>query len=119
MREAGGDFGDHPVWPAFHDTVTRYRIPHAYFHDMIDGVSSDLSPQSIKTFEQKLRFQHGELTLPRHYIYCKRCPPDDRFRQFYDRARREDWGHYEIDASHNPHITAPEELAVLLDRIAK
>jgi len=75
--------------------------------------------QSIKTFEQKLRFQHGELTLPRHYIYCKRCPPDDRFRQFYDRARREDWGHYEIDASHNPHITAPEELAVLLDRIAK
>jgi len=75
--------------------------------------------QSIRTFEQKLRFHHGELTMPRHYIYCKRCPPDDRFRQFYDRARREGWGHDEIDASHNPHITAPEELARLLDRIAK
>jgi pimeloyl-ACP methyl ester carboxylesterase len=76
-------------------------------------------PQPIKTFEQKLRLHHGELTLPRHFIYCKRCPPDDRFRQFYDRARREGWGHYEIDASHNPHITAPEALAALLDGIAK
>ena len=75
-------------------------------------------PQPLKTFEQKLRFKNGELTLPRHYIYCKRCPPDDRFRQFYERARREGWGHHEIDASHNPHITAPESLAILLDEIA-
>jgi pimeloyl-ACP methyl ester carboxylesterase len=75
-------------------------------------------PQPLKTFEQKLRLHHGELALPRHYIYCKRCPPDDRFRQFYDRAKREGWGHYEIDASHNPHITAPEALASLLDGIA-
>jgi pimeloyl-ACP methyl ester carboxylesterase len=75
-------------------------------------------PQPLKTFEQKLRMHHGELTLPRHYIYCKRCPPDDRFRQFYDRAKREGWGNYEIDASHNPHITAPEALATLLYGIA-
>jgi pimeloyl-ACP methyl ester carboxylesterase len=74
-------------------------------------------PQPLKTFEQKLRLLHGELTLPRHYIYCKRCAPDDRFRQFYDRAKREGWGHYEIDASHNPHITAPEALAALLEKI--
>ena len=76
-------------------------------------------PQSIRTFEQKLCLHHGELTLPRHYIYCKRCPPDDRFRQFYDRARREGWGHDEIDASHNPHITAPEALAAILDRVSR
>jgi len=75
-------------------------------------------PQPLKTFEQELRLRHGELTVPRHYIYCKRCPPDDRFRQFYDRAGREGWRHYEIDASHNPHITAPETLATLLDGIA-
>jgi pimeloyl-ACP methyl ester carboxylesterase len=75
-------------------------------------------PQPVKTFEQKLRLQNGELTLPRHYIYCMRHPPDDRFRQFYELARREGWGNYEIDASHNPHITAPEGLAVLLDGIA-
>jgi pimeloyl-ACP methyl ester carboxylesterase len=75
--------------------------------------------QPIRTFDQKLRFRNGELKLPRHYIYCTRCPPDDRFRQFYERAKREGWGHDEIDASHNPHITAPEVLTGLLDRIAK
>ena len=75
-------------------------------------------PQPLKTFEQKLRFRNGELTLPRHYIYCTRRPPDDRFRQFYDRAKRDGWGHDEIDASHNPHITAPDALAALLHGIA-
>lgn len=50
-RALNGQFGEHPVWPAFHDTVRRYKIPHKYFHDMIDGVSSDLQPQSINTFE--------------------------------------------------------------------
>ena len=75
-------------------------------------------PQPIETFEQKLRFKNGALTLPRHYIYCKRCRPDDGFRRFYERARSEGWGHHEIDASHNPHITAPEALAALLAGIA-
>ena len=76
-------------------------------------------PQPAKTFEQKLRLQSDVLTLPRHYIYCSRNAPDDRFRQFYQRAKREGWGAYEIDASHNPHITCPQVLADLLDRIAR
>ena len=75
-------------------------------------------PQPLKTFEQKLRFRNGDLTLPRHYIYCQRCRPDDGFRRYYERAKREGWGAYEIDASHNPHITAPEALAALLEGIA-
>lgn len=75
-------------------------------------------PQPAKTFEQKLRLHNGALRLPRHYIYCKRHPPDDRFRPFYERAKREGWGTHEIDASHNPHITCPEVLTELLDRIA-
>ncbi len=74
-------------------------------------------PQPRKTFEQKLDLHHGEPAMPRHYIYCTRRPPDDRFRPFYERAKREGWGAYEIDASHNPHITAPEALADLLHRI--
>jgi len=44
--------GEHPVWPAFIDAVTRYKIPHQYFYDMIDGVSSDLEPRRIQTFEE-------------------------------------------------------------------
>jgi pimeloyl-ACP methyl ester carboxylesterase len=75
-------------------------------------------PQPIKTFEQRLRLQNGEPRMPRHYIYCTRNGPGDVFRKFYDRARRESWQSYEIDASHNPHITAPELLAGLLDGIA-
>jgi hypothetical protein len=62
--------------------------------------------------------QNGVLTLPRQYINCTRRPPDDRFRRFYERAKQEGWGTSEIDASHNPHITCPQVLAELLDRIA-
>ena len=75
-------------------------------------------PQPLKTFEQKLNLRNGPLTLPRHYIYCTRIPPDDRFRPFYERAKREGWGTHEIDASHNPHVTNPVALADLLARIA-
>ena len=75
-------------------------------------------PQPAKTFEQRLKFHGGALTLPRHYIYCTRNAPDDRFRRFYERAKHEGWGVSEIDASHNPHITCPDVLTDLLSRIA-
>jgi 15-cis-phytoene synthase len=47
-----GHWGGHPVWPAFADTVERYKIPHEYFFDMIAGVSSDLKPRVIQTFAE-------------------------------------------------------------------
>ncbi len=47
-----GKLADHAVWPAFADTVTRYKIPHRYFFDMIDGVSSDLEPRALQTFDE-------------------------------------------------------------------
>jgi phytoene synthase len=43
--------GDHPLWPAFVDAVGAYKIPHQYFFDMIDGVSSDLEPRMVETFD--------------------------------------------------------------------
>lgn len=51
-----GRFTDHPVWPAFHDTVRRYRIPHQYFHDMIDGVGSDLDPRRMESFDDLYQY---------------------------------------------------------------
>ncbi len=48
--------GDHPVWPAFLDTVARYSIPHAYFHAMIEGVESDLEPRVIRTFDELYQY---------------------------------------------------------------
>jgi len=51
-----GRYDSHLSLPAFHDTVQRYRIPHQYFHEMIDGVSSDLEPRHIQTFDQLYRY---------------------------------------------------------------
>lgn len=47
-----GHFDPHPCWPAFHDTVVRFRIPHRYFFEMIDGVASDLTPRRFTTFDE-------------------------------------------------------------------
>jgi len=47
-----GHAAEHPLWAAFADAVERYRIPHQYFRDMIAGVSSDLEPRRIRTFQE-------------------------------------------------------------------
>jgi 15-cis-phytoene synthase len=51
-----GRYSANPVWPAFHDTVSRYRIPVQYFHDVIDGVRSDLEPREFHTFAELYRY---------------------------------------------------------------
>src|SRR6266851_5802853 len=56
QRALQGDYPGNPLWPAFHDTVQRYRIPHNYFQEMIDGVSSDLEPRQIQTFDELYRY---------------------------------------------------------------
>jgi pimeloyl-ACP methyl ester carboxylesterase len=74
--------------------------------------------QPLKSFEQKLALTSKELPPPRHYIYATRFGPGDVFRQFGTRAQAEPgWKYYELDSSHNPHITCPEALRNLLLRI--
>ena len=51
-----GRFGSNLLWPAFHDTVQRYNIPHEYFFQMIEGVSSDLQPKQLQTFDELYRY---------------------------------------------------------------
>ncbi|MSP74696.1 MAG: alpha/beta hydrolase [Rhodospirillaceae bacterium] len=75
-------------------------------------------PQPIRTFEQKLKLESKEPPPPRHYIYATRNGPGDVFRQFSTRAKSEaGWKSYELDCSHNPHITCPDALMALLTRI--
>jgi pimeloyl-ACP methyl ester carboxylesterase len=75
-------------------------------------------PQPIKTFEQKIKLESRDPSPPRHYIYAKKNGPGDAFRQFGERAKSETgWKYYEIDASHNPHITCPDVLMKLLSEI--
>jgi phytoene synthase len=47
---------ENSLWPAFFDTVKRYNIPLQYFHDMIDGVSSDLTRSSFESFDDLYRY---------------------------------------------------------------
>jgi len=51
-----GQYGENLLWPAFHDTVQRYRIPREYFYQMIEGVSSDLQPKQLQTFDELYRY---------------------------------------------------------------
>ncbi|MDB5608828.1 MAG: esterase [Bradyrhizobium sp.] len=71
----------------------------------------------IKCFEMGIKL-HREPTLPRSYIYATRIAPTDTFGQFAKRAKSESgWRYYEIDASHSPHVTTPETLMPLLQKI--
>ena len=47
-----GQVDGDPIWPALYDTVTRYSIPHRFFHEMIDGITSDLEPRQMQTFDE-------------------------------------------------------------------
>lgn len=51
-----GTFDAHPLWPAFHDAVRRFSIPHRYFFEMIDGVRSDLNARRVGTFDELYRY---------------------------------------------------------------
>jgi pimeloyl-ACP methyl ester carboxylesterase len=74
-------------------------------------------PQPVKAFSTKLTLS-AEPSAPRTYIYAKKAGIGDNFRQFYKRAQREGWRTYEIDSSHNPHITNPAALLAILNEIA-
>ena len=75
--------------------------------------------QPLQTFEQKIRLTGAVDKLPKTYIYCTISRPGDVFRQFRDRASKEKgWTCVDIDASHSPHVTAPEALTKILDGVA-
>ena len=70
----------------------------------------------IAAFEERLSLS-GKPLPPRAYIYCQRRDGHDSFGPFAARARREGWPYAEIDASHNPHITASRELCTVLESL--
>jgi phytoene synthase len=51
-----GRMAENPLWPAFCDTVHRYSVPHRFFHEMIDGMLSDIEPRQIETYEELYRY---------------------------------------------------------------
>lgn len=55
-RALDGEVAGNILWPAFSDTVQRYKIPHRFFHEMIDGILSDLEPRQVQTFDELYRY---------------------------------------------------------------
>jgi pimeloyl-ACP methyl ester carboxylesterase len=80
----------------------------------VEWISRLRMPQPLHCFDMPVKLEHGDTRIPRAYIYARRAPPVDPFRRFADRARNEGWDFREIDASHSPHVTAPEALMELL-----
>src|SRR5436190_17574141 len=58
-RALTGDCSGSRILPAFHDTVQRFGIPAAYFHDLMSGAEMDLTVKSYPTFG-----------LLERYCYC-------------------------------------------------
>lgn len=82
-------------------------------------VATKRLPQSIKCFETPLTFHNGDLTLPRSYIQAMKYT-NGPFGQFAQRAKTEPgWKAYEIDSSHSPNITAPDQLMTVLEKVIR
>jgi pimeloyl-ACP methyl ester carboxylesterase len=112
MREAARTVGD--GW-----RTPPSPVPPDTSEEDVAWVTPRRVMQPLRTLEQPVHLTGAGERLPKAYIYCTRARPGDVFRQFAQRARTEPgWRYFEIDASHNVHITAPESLATLLDHIA-
>src|SRR5262245_4033228 len=112
MREAARTVGD--GW-----RTPPGPVPPDTSKEDVAWVTPRRMMQPLRTLEQPLHLTGAGERLPKAYIYCTRARPGDVFQQFAQRARAETgWRYFEIDASHNVHITAPEALATLLDHIA-
>ncbi len=55
-KALAGEPDANPVWLAFLDSVEKFKIPHEYFYSMIEGVTSDLEPRTIDTFEDLYQY---------------------------------------------------------------
>jgi phytoene synthase len=51
-QAVAGEASQHPILPAFADTIRRYQIAPRYFHDLISGAEMDLTETRYATFER-------------------------------------------------------------------
>jgi pimeloyl-ACP methyl ester carboxylesterase len=76
-------------------------------------------PQPLATFTSPVYLAGRASNIPSAYIYCTKTGLYDTFGLSASRAQaREGWQYHELPASHNPHITIPEQLTTLLLSIA-
>jgi pimeloyl-ACP methyl ester carboxylesterase len=72
-------------------------------------VDAQGTPQSIATFQQKLRLTGGiDRVRDKRYVLATAY---DGFRRFYDRAKADGWPTYTVAGSHDLMLDAPDEVA--------
>ena len=108
-----------PAAPAGSDTPVDWLMapsptPPDTSAEDIAWITPRRRPQPRLTFSQPLKLHNGPLTLPRAYIYCARKVGPDPFAQFKRLNAEPGWRYVEMDASHSPNVTAPEQLVDIL-----
>lgn len=88
-------------------------------------VEGKLCPLPMKCLLDPSHLEHGDPQMPRHYVRCTARESMEAFFQgdplagFVEKAKRDGMHFHEIASGHHPMITHPEELAALLETIAK
>lgn len=82
-----------------------------------DFVRSKLCDFSLNCFKQPVKLAtNAAAALDRTYIACTAddYPARAAFRQFAERAKRENWRYHELPTGHDCHVEMPEEFCRLL-----
>jgi pimeloyl-ACP methyl ester carboxylesterase len=77
-----------------------------------------LAPMPFKAFKDPARRETAAEALPRTYIRCRQWPNPVFDRHAETAQRTAGWRYRELDASHEPFVTHPQELARLLREAA-
>ena len=100
--------------------VTPNPMPPDTPAEDIAWITPRRHPQPLKSITQPINLGNRTPRLPNSFIYCTKTGPGDMFGPFARAAKADtSWRYFEIDASHNPHVTTPEALARILDDIAR
>lgn len=71
-----------PILPAFCDTISRFRIPRAYFDAIIDGTEMDLTITHYPTFDELYRYCYRVASAVGLVCICIFGFTDERAKQY-------------------------------------
>ncbi|MDB5685634.1 MAG: esterase [Rhizorhabdus sp.] len=98
--------------------VPQRAIPPDTSAEDAHWINAHRSLQPLASFTTPVVLSGKDLP-PRSYIRCTRTAPDDPLKSSAQKAQANGWPYIEIDASHSPHVTAPDLLAATLAKLVR